>query len=163
MFFSHDEDKEQSLGNGVKMNLIIKSFEELTTTELYEILRVRAEVFVVEQDCVYQDLDGLDYNSMHVFLEQDGKVQAYLRVFLREEKEKVVQIGRVLTYKRGAGLGLELLLQGIEVAKSYFQAKKLYLEAQVYAIGFYEKAGFKVVSEEFLEDGIPHVCMELGR
>jgi len=144
-----------------KMNLVIKSFGELTTTELYEILRVRAEVFVVEQECVYQDLDGLDYDSMHVFLEQDGKVQAYLRVFLREEKEKVVQIGRVLTYKRGVGLGLELLLKGIEVAKTFFQAKKLYLEAQVYAIGFYEKAGFKVVSEEFLEDGIPHVCMEL--
>lgn len=143
------------------MNLVIKSFGELTTTELYEILRVRAEVFVVEQDCVYQDLDGLDYNSMHVFLEQDGRVQAYLRVFLREEKEKVVQIGRVLTYKRGTGLGLELLIKGIEVAKTYFRAKKLYLEAQVYAIGFYEKVGFKVVSEEFLEDGIPHVCMEL--
>lgn len=143
------------------MNLVIKSFEELTKKELYEILRVRSEVFVVEQECVYQDLDGLDYDSKHVFFEQDGKVQACLRVFVREEKEKVVQIGRVLTYKRGVGLGLELLLKGIEVAKTYFQAKKLYLEAQVYAIGFYEKGGFKVVSDEFLEDGIPHVCMEL--
>ncbi len=143
------------------MNLVIKSFEELTKRELYEILRVRSEVFVVEQECVYQDLDGLDYDSIHVFFEQDGKVQACLRVFMREEKEKVVQIGRVLTYKRGVGLGLELLLKGIEVAKTHFQAKKLYLEAQVYAIGFYEKGGFKVVSEEFMEDGIPHVCMEL--
>lgn len=80
---------------------------------------------------------------------------------MRNEKEKIVQIGRVLTYKRGVGLGLELLLKGIEAANTYFQAKKLYLEAQVYAIGFYEKAGFKVVSEEFLEDGIPHICMEL--
>lgn len=140
---------------------MIKSFEELTKRELYEILRVRSEVFVVEQECVYQDLDGLDYDSKHVFFEQDDKVQACLRVFMREEKEKVVQIGRVLTYKRGVGLGLELLLKGIEVAKTYFQAKKLYLEAQVYAIGFYEKGGFKVVSDEFLEDGIPHVCMEL--
>ena len=143
------------------MNLVIKSFEELTKRELYEILRVRSEVFVVEQECVYQDLDGLDYDSIHVFYEEDGKVQACLRVFMREKQEKLVQIGRVLTYKRGVGLGLELLLKGIEVAKIYFQAKKLYLEAQVYAIGFYEKAGFKVVSEEFLEDGIPHVCMEL--
>lgn len=143
------------------MNMVVKSFEELTKRELYEILRVRSEVFVVEQKCVYQDLDGLDYNSIHVFFEEGGKVQACLRVFMREEQEKLVQIGRVLTYKRGVGLGLELLLKGIEVAKIYFQAKKLYLEAQVYAIGFYEKAGFKVVSEEFLEDGIPHVCMEL--
>ena len=143
------------------MNLVIKNFHELTTTELYEILRVRSEVFVVEQECIYQDLDGLDYNSVHVFVEQDGKVLACLRVFMREEKQKVVQIGRVLTYKRGIGLGLELLLKGIEVAKIQFQAKKLYLEAQVYAIGFYEKAGFQVVSDEFMEDGIPHVCMAL--
>ena len=127
------------------MNLVIKSFEKLTKRELYEILRVRSEVFVVEQECVYQDLDGLDYDSIHVFFEEDG----------------IVQIGRVLTYKRGVGLGIELLLKGIEVAKTQFQAKKLYLEAQVYAIGFYEKGGFRVVSEEFLEDGIPHVCMEL--
>ena len=103
----------------------------------------------------------MDYDSIHVFYEENGKVQACLRVFMREEKERVVQIGRVLTYKRGAGLGLELLLKGIEVAKTHFQAKKLYLEAQVYAIGFYEKGGFQVVSEEFMEDGIPHVCMEL--
>lgn len=122
---------------------------------------VKAGVFVVEQECVYQDLDGLDDRSMHVFMEQDGKVQAYLRVFLKQEKENTVQIGRVLTVNRGTELGLELLLEGIEVAKTYFHAKTIYLEAQVYAIDFYEKAGFRVVSEEFLEDGIPHVCMEL--
>ena len=63
------------------MNLVIKRFNELTTTELYEILRARAEVFVVEQNCVYQDLDDMDYNSLHIFLEEEGKVKAYLRAF----------------------------------------------------------------------------------
>lgn len=142
------------------MQLKIKNFTELTTTELYEILKARAAVFVVEQDCVYQDLDDIDYKSLHIFLEEEGKVLAYLRLFQKDAKEDAVQIGRVLTIKRGVGLGAEILTAGIEAAKVRYDARKIYIEAQVYAIGFYERAGFKVVSEEFLEDGIPHVAME---
>ena len=94
------------------MKLTSKLFEELTTTELYEILRVRFEVFVIEQECVYLDIDGVDYRSLHIFCEEDGKVVAYLRTF---EKEKdVVQMGRVLTTKRGIGLGAKLLKYAIE-------------------------------------------------
>ena len=143
------------------MNLVIKKFNELTITELYEILKVRAEVFVVEQNCVYQDLDDTDYNSLHVFLEEDGKVKAYLRAFIKDANADTVQIGRVLTTIRGVGLGLDILKKGIEAVKNEFCADKIYIEAQTYAIGFYEKVGFQVVSDEFLEDGIPHVAMEL--
>ena len=144
------------------MKLNIKTFEQLTTKELYELLRVRAEVFVVEQNCVYQDLDEKDMDSLHVFYEQDGRIPAYLRVFVKNPEEKLVQIGRVLTTEtaRGTGLGLELLKEGLKAA-NYFEAKEVYIEAQCYATGFYEKVGFVVASEEFLEDGIPHVEMRV--
>ena len=141
------------------MKFMIKTFQELTTKELYEILRVRAEVFVVEQNCVYQDLDEKDMNSMHVFCEKDGKIQAYLRIFMKKPEENLVQIGRVLTTVRGTGLGIIILREGLAAAKEYLKAREVYIEAQCYAVGFYEKAGFRVTSDEFLEDGIPHVEM----
>lgn len=141
------------------MKLVSKFFEELTTIELYELLKARAEIFVVEQNCIYQDLDDKDYNSLHVFYEEDGKVTAYLRAFIKEEG--VVQVGRVLTVEHGTGLGGKLLKAGLEQIKEKFHPEKIYLEAQCYAIGYYEREGFLVCSEEFLEDGIPHVQMEL--
>ena len=89
------------------MNIEAKFFSELTTRELYEILKARAEIFVVEQNCVYQDLDDKDYESLHVFYEEDGKVAAYLRAFYRDDG--IVQIGRVLTLQHGTGLGGKML------------------------------------------------------
>lgn len=141
------------------MKLVSKYFEELTTTELYELLKVRSEVFVVEQNCIYQDLDDKDYRSLHVFYEEDREVLAYLRAFIK--KEGVVQIGRVLSTTHGIGLGGKILKEGLLQIQEKFHPKKIYLEAQCYAIGYYEREGFKVCSEEFLEDGIPHVAMEL--
>ena len=141
------------------MKLVSKYFEELTTTELYELLKVRSEVFVVEQNCIYQDLDDKDYRSLHVFYEEDREVLAYLRAFTK--KEGVVQIGRVLSTTHGIGLGGKILKEGLLQIQEKFHPKKIYLEAQCYAIGYYEREGFKVCSEEFLEDGIPHVEMEL--
>ena len=141
------------------MKLVSKYFEELTTTELYELLKVRSEVFVVEQNCIYQDLDDKDYRSLHVFYEEEGEVLAYLRAFIKEEG--VVQVGRVLTVEHGTGLGGKLLKAGLEQIKEKFHPEKIYLEAQCYAIGYYEREAFLVCSEEFLEDGIPHVQMEL--
>lgn len=141
------------------MNLRVKYFNELNTTELYEILKSRAEIFVVEQHCVYQDLDGKDYESLHIFYEEDGKVNAYLRVFKKDED--TVQIGRVLTLKHGVGLGGKLLKEGINQIQSIMKPKRFYIEAQKYAIGYYEREGFRVCSNEFLEDGIPHVQMIL--
>lgn len=139
------------------MKLKVKRFEELTTKELYEILKVRSEIFVVEQNCVYQDLDGKDYESLHVFYEENGEVTAYLRAFQKEET--IVQIGRVLTVQHGKGLGGRLLKDGIREVWKRMNPEKIYIEAQSYAVGFYEREGFRVCSEEFLEDGIPHKQM----
>ena len=92
---------------------------------------------------------------------ENGRVAGCLRVFMRDAENGVVQIGRVVTLEHGKGIGGLLLHKGVEVAIERFKAKKIYLEAQVYAIGYYAKEGFEVVSEEFMEDGIPHVQMEL--
>ena len=144
------------------MELIVKHFNELSVHELYEILKTRFEIFVTEQECIYQDLDDKDQNAIHVFCMNDaGRVAGCLRVFMRDADNGVAQIGRVVTLEHGKGVGREILKKGVEVAKSFFDAKKIYLEAQVYAIGYYAKEGFEVVSGEFMEDGIPHVQMEL--
>ena len=140
------------------MELVSKSFDDLTTRELYEILKARSAIFVVEQNCVYQDIDGRDPESLHVYLEDGGQVVAYLRAFVKEPG--VVQMGRVLTVDRGVGLGKKLLKAGIEEIRERFHPGKIYIEAQSYAVGFYAREGFRVTSEEFLEDGIPHVKME---
>ena len=143
------------------MELIVKHFDDLSTTELYEILKTRSEIFVVEQNCPYQDLDDHDQQAVHVFCwNEEGRIAACLRVFWRDEKNGVAQIGRVVTLKHGLGLGGMILNKGVELARIKFHAAKIYLEAQQYAIGYYRKEGFEVVSEPFLEDGIPHVKME---
>lgn len=136
-----------------------KFFDELSTKELYEILRARAEIFVVEQNCVYQDLDGTDYESLHVFDEEGGRVTAYLRAFFTDSH--TVQMGRVLTVRHGAGLGGKLLKEGIAQIRAKMHPAKICVDAQCYATGFYEREGFQICSEEFLEDGIPHVRMVL--
>ncbi len=116
------------------MRITAKYFDELTTRELYEILRLRQDVFVIEQTCIYEDIDGAG----------------------------VVQIGRVLTAIRGEGLGGEILREGIRIIEEKMRPERLYLEAQTYAAGFYEKEGFKVCTGEFDEDGIMHVGMVKG-
>ncbi len=141
------------------MTLVSKFFDELTTTELYEILRARSEIFVVEQNCIYQDLDRKDYQSLHIFYEDNGKVLAYLRAFYKEKD--IVQMGRVLTLHHGTGLGGKLLKEGIEQIRTKLTPKSIYIEAQCYATGYYAREGFKICSDEFLEDGIPHVQMML--
>lgn len=141
------------------MELKAKFFNELTTKELYEILKSRAEIFVVEQNCVYQDIDDRDYQSLHVFFEENGTVTAYLRAYMKGEGQ--VQMGRVLTLRHGTGLGGKLLKAGIAQVREKFRPERIYIEAQRYATGYYEREGFQECSEEFLEDGIPHVGMEL--
>lgn len=142
------------------MRLVVKTYDELAKDELYRILQARVAVFVVEQKCPYQELDGKDAESFHVFYEgDDGAILAYLRAFVREPG--VAQLGRVLTIQRGTGLGGKILKVGIEQVRKRFASKKIYLEAQEYARGFYEREGFETCGEVFLEDGIPHVAMEL--
>ena len=142
------------------MNLYIKHFNELTTMELYRILRARAEIFVVEQDCVYQDLDNKDLNAWHVWYEDEDGVAAYCRVLDKGVSyENEGSIGRVVTVKRGTGLGYKVMMEGIRIAEEKFGQTSLRISAQQYAQGFYEKCGFVRVSEPYLEDDIPHVQM----
>lgn len=141
------------------MELVTKFFDELTTKELYELLKVRSEIFVVEQNCIYQDLDDLDYRSLHVFYKEEEKVLACLRIFSIDKD--TIKIGRVLSVKHGIGLGGKVLKAGLEKAISTYNPKKIVISAQCYATGYYAKEGFKICSEEYLEDGIPHVRMEL--
>ena len=143
------------------METIIKLYKDLTIDELYEILKLRSIVFVVEQNCVYQDLDDLDKTSYHIFMKEKDKpeIKVYLRVF--EKDKDTAQIGRVVTAqdKRRKGYASELIKKGIEIAKNEMKKNKVYLEGQVYASKLYEKLGFKIISDEFLEDGIPHYKM----
>lgn len=141
------------------MEIISKFFDELTIIELYEILKVRSKIFVVEQKCVYQDLDDIDYRSLHLFYKSDKNIIAYLRIYKKEEG--IIQIGRVLTADHGKGFGGKILKEAVSIIKEQMKPNKIYLEAQCYAIRFYEREGFKVCSEEFIEDGIPHVKMIL--
>ena len=143
------------------MQFVIKHFDDLTTIELYEILKTRFEIFVTEQECIYQDLDDKDQDAYHVFCWNDnGRVAGCLRVFWKDEAAGVAQIGRVVTLEHGLGIGGQMLHEGVELAINQFHAKKIYLEAQCYATGYYAKEGFEVVSDVFMEDGIPHVQME---
>ena len=142
-----------------KPQLHKKSFRELTTDELYELLRVRSEVFVVEQNCVYQDLDGDDQKSVHLWLTLEDKVVALARVCPAGTHMKEISIGRVITTERGKGFGKQIMLHAIDTAIDYFGATLIDIEAQEYARGFYESVGFKQSSEAFMLDGIPHIKM----
>ena len=140
------------------MDFKVKHFSQLTTDQLYEILKLRSAVFVVEQTCIYQDIDGRDKNGWHVFAtDEQGKLKACLR-FVEKDSDSV-HMGRVITVDRGTGMGAKLLKAGIQAVKDNTDKKQIYLEAQSYALGFYQKAGFVVIGEEFVEDGIPHFPM----
>lgn len=136
-----------------------KTFKELTVDELYELLRIRADVFVVEQDCVYQDLDGDDQQAIHLWLTIEGKTVALCRVCPAGTHMKEVSIGRVITTERGKGYGKQIMLAAIDTAIHFFNARQIDLEAQEYARGFYENVGFVQSSESFILDGIPHIKM----
>ena len=139
--------------------LHIKTFHILTTDELYELLRVRSEVFVVEQNCVYLDLDGDDQNSIHLWMTKGERTVALARVCPAGTHMKEISIGRVITTERGKGYGKQIMLHAIDAAIEHFDAKCIDIEAQEYARGFYESVGFKQSSDTFMLDGIPHIKM----
>ena len=141
------------------MNFYAKKFDELTTKELSEILRSRAEIFVVEQKISYVDMDGIDYNSLHCFIEDGGRVISCLRAFY--DNDCSVKIGRVLTITHGGGVGRRLMELSLADIREKMPTHLIYVNAQEHAVGFYEKAGFVRTEKEYLEDGIPHVEMNL--
>ncbi len=143
------------------MMFFSKYFDELNTKELYEILKARAEIFIMEQNIHYQDMDDIDYRSLHCFFIDNDKVSAYLRAFYADETCDTIKIGRVLTLQHGNGLGRKLMNDSIQAIKLRTKCSKICMDAQKHAVGFYEKFGFKVVSDDFLEEGVVHVSMEL--
>ena len=143
-----------------ELKLHKKTFGELTLDELYELLRVRSEVFVVEQNCVYQDMDGDDKQSIHLWLTKGDRVVALARVCPAGVHLNEISIGRVITTERGKGYGEQIMRAAIAAAVEHFGATLIEIEAQEYAQGFYEKVGFRRVSDIFMLDNIPHVRMQ---
>ena len=143
------------------MEIIVKHFNELTASELHEIYKLRIAVFVVEQNCAYQDVDDADKAAYHLYLKDEEGIQSYVRVLPQGALHETASIGRVISIKRRCGLATQLLKSGIELAKEKFGARELTVGAQKYARGLYEKVGFVQCSEEYIEDGIVHIKMKL--
>ena len=142
------------------MELKIKPFAELTKRELYEILRLRMEVFVVEQGGRYQDLDGIDYRSIHIFEENEaGEVVGCVRIFLKPDEPGTVQVGRLAAKDRMTGLGRRLMEAAREEAKKQLNAKRLYLTGRASAYGFYRKCGYSVAPGDELPEGTPYYIL----
>jgi len=143
----------------------IKTFNELTTTEVYQILQLRNEVFVVEQDVVYQDADGKDYIALHVFLKDRDKIIAYLRICKPGDYFQNACIGRVVTHPsyRRQSIGSKIVQKGIDIITRELKANIIEISAQKYLLQFYNDLGFKEEGEEYLEDGLPHFRMFYGK
>lgn len=144
------------------MNFIIKNFFDLTITELYQILQLRSEVFVVEQDCVYQDIDFKDQKALHILGVKNDTIIAYTRIFKPGHYFENASIGRVVVKEseRKFGYGHELMNVSIQAIETEFKVTKITISAQKYLKKFYESHQFKQVGEEYLEDGIPHIRMD---
>ena len=143
------------------VNWTIKRFDELTLDELYNILQLRNEVFIVEQNCVYNDTDGKDRSAWHLMAVENDRLVAYTRILPPGVSYNDPAIGRVVTssLKRRSGLGRELMKRSIEACQIFFGKTSISLSAQVYLQNFYESFGFIVAGKEYLDDGIPHVEM----
>lgn len=146
-------------------NFTIKAFKDLTVDELYEILQLRETVFVVEQNCVYHDIDGLDTHCYHLFCNSNdtNKIIAYARLVPANKKFDVPSIGRVICDEkyRGKGLGKALMKTAIEEVGRIFNTTQIKISAQTYLFKFYSDLCFKTISEPYDEDGIEHVDMQL--
>lgn len=140
--------------------ITIKHYRELTRDELFEIYRLRVDVFVVEQECPCREVDELDLDCWHLCYRENGKLLAYLRIIPQGDSEPVI-IGRVISVKRRCGLGTKIMREAIEFCRENLNAKKLSIQAQTYAQPFYEGVGFVRVSDVYTYDGQPHIKMEL--
>ncbi|WP_142827285.1 GNAT family N-acetyltransferase [Planococcus soli] len=145
------------------MNWNTYQFDELAARKLYEVLKLRVDVFVVEQNCPYPELGDLDQQSIHLVYSEDDEVLAYARLVPADVKYELPSIGRVIVRKdaRGRGLAKELLEKSIEYIFKEWNAPSIQLQGQVYLQEFYQSFGFEPVSDSYDEDGIPHVDMKL--
>ena len=147
------------------IKLETKSFKNLSNTELYKILQLRSEVFVVEQNCVYQDIDDLDLNSIHIYQTNENKeILSYIRVIPNSENDHYIHIGRVVVNPkyRKKGYGRKIFGEGIEYCKNRWEKSPIKISAQLYLEKFYQEFGFESVGNSYLEDGIPHIEMILN-
>ncbi len=149
----------------MQLNWIFKKFDELTASELYSIMQLRNEVFVVEQNCVYQDADDKDQKSFHLCGWDDEKLVAYTRIIPQGISYTEASIGRVVTSPayRKTGAGRQLMKESIRRGFSEFNCTAIKIGAQIYLTAFYQSFGFVQCSNEYLEDGIPHIEMILNK
>ena len=145
------------------MKTFIKNFQDLSNTEIYQILRLRSEVFVVEQECIYQDIDNKDKKAVHIFLKEKNEIIAYSRVFKEKEYFENPSIGRVVVAnkRRMYGVGKKIMNISIDYIKQNIKAKSIEISAQNYLKKFYSNLGFIQEGDEYLEDNIPHLRMFL--
>ena len=138
-----------------------KNYSSLSTDELYQILRIRQEVFVIEQDCNYLDADNLDQDSAHLLCYKQDVLISYMRIYFNADNVNEISFGRILVKQqfRGMGIGKELIQRGIDLNSNSFKKRIVSMSAQVYLIKFYESLGFQSVGEQYLEDEIPHIKM----
>lgn len=143
------------------IDIKVKTFQELTTQELYDVLQLRSEVFVVEQDCVYQDIDRKDQQALHIIGYKNNNLVAYTRVFKPGDYFKYASIGRVVVREkeRQYQYGYDIMKASIEAVKTHYNQTKIKISAQTYLKRFYNNLEFFEVGEEYLEDGIPHIAM----
>ena len=147
------------------MVFTLKTFDELTTTELYNILKERTAVFVVEQQCPYPEVDGKDLQSYHLYKEENGEILAYLRILPPGVSYTELSIGRVLVKKeyRGQRLAQELMTEALHFIHEELKETTVKIQAQDYLRNFYASFGFEPISDTYLDDGIPHVDMLLRK
>ena len=143
------------------LDIFTKSFNELSTKELYDLLQLRSDVFVVEQNCVYLDPDGKDEKAYHVLGYKNDQLVAYTRVFAPGDYFEDASIGRVVVARneREHRYGYDIMKASINSVKELLQTETIVLSAQCYLKKFYNNLGFKEVGEEYLEDDIPHIKM----
>ena len=143
------------------LDIKVKKFKDLTTQELYDILQLRSEVFVVEQDCVYQDIDSKDQKALHIIGYKNDRVVAYTRIFKPGDYFDLASIGRVVVSQkeRDNKYGYDIMKASIKAIKDIFNESTIKISAQYYLKQFYSNLEFKQVGVEYLEDGIPHIAM----
>lgn len=142
----------------------LKSFDDLKSSELYDIIALRELVFVVEQNCPYLDCDGYDQQSLHLWLQKDDSIAAYTRLVPPGVKT-FWSIGRVVVHPdyRGQGLGIKIMEESLRILQERYQTKTIEISAQTYLLRFYNDLGFQQIGDTYLEDGIPHQRMLWNR